>query len=396
VKNTPSSPTYPADLPPDIFSLADIVFSWPDDRQARFGRMFHLSNTVGQVVPPAAMHDWIAERFGDSEAVEEQYIIRVTNLVTMEGALFNTLRLLRELRTQPAEGTPPSKQLVEEIEAERGDPFCQPEVLTSADTFPAGGSPRGRVRGQYCVTASSLIKLDGYHGLVIFDEHNPLRFNQEQLSDYLDAAWEWAELAHREDPEARFYLVLWNCLARAGASVAHGHLQMTLTRDVHYPKIESWRRAAEIYRETYVQNYFDDLFEIHADLGLGFIQDGVRVMASLTPIKERETLIMADIEDYDRPGAFSMPFKRALFLALDTFINRLGVTAFNVAIYVPPLAETSRAWRGFPVTARLVDRGCSKATHSDISAMELYAASVIDADPFRLADALRASFAQAA
>ncbi len=258
MKDTPSSSTYPANLPPDIFSLADIVFSWPDDRQARFGRMFHLSNTVGHVVPPATMRGWIAERFGDSETVEDQYIIRVTNLVTMEGALYNTLRLLRALRAQPAEGTPPPQQLVEKIEAKRDDPFCQPEELTSADTFPGEGSARGRVRGRSCITASSLVKLDGYHGLVIFDEHNPLRFNQDQLGDYLDVAWEWAELAHQEDPEARFYLVLWNCLARAGASVAHGHLQMTLTRDVHYPKIEAWRRAAELYRETYGQDYFDD------------------------------------------------------------------------------------------------------------------------------------------
>ncbi len=118
-------------------------------------------------------------------------------------------------------------------------------------------------------------------------------------------------------------------------------------------------------------------------------------MASLTPIKERETLIMADIDDYDRPGAFSMPFKRALFLVLDTFVNRLGVTAFNIAIYVPPLTETSKAWRGFPIIARMVDRGRPDEIRSDVGAMELYAASVIDADPFRLADALRTSFAQA-
>ena len=395
MKDEPSLPTHPADLSSDIFSLADIVFSWPDDRQARFGRMFHLSSTVGQVVPPATMHNWIAERFGDMEAIEEQYIIRVTNLVTMEGALFNTLRLLRELRAQPAEVALPPERLAEEIEAERGDPFCQPETLTPADSFAPAGDARGRVRGRYCITASSLVKIDGYHGLVIFDEHDPLRFNQDQLSDYLDVAWAWAELAHQEDPQARYYLVLWNCLARAGASVAHGHLQMVLTRDVHYPKIESWRRAAETYRQAYGQDYFDDLFQVHADLGLGFTQERVRVMASLTPAKERETLIVAEIDDYDRPGAFSAPFKRALFLALDTFIHRLGVTAFNIAIYVPPLAETSDAWRGFPIIARLVDRGHPETANSDISAMELYAASVVNADPFRLADALRGSFAQA-
>jgi hypothetical protein len=105
---------------------------------------------------------------------------------------------------------------------------------------------------------------------------------------------------------------------------------MLLTRDVHYPKIEAWRRAAETYRQTYGEDYFSDLFEVHADLGLGFVSEGTRVMASLTPVKEREIVIMGDVDDYARPGAFSGPFKRALFRALDTFINRMGVTAFNV------------------------------------------------------------------
>lgn len=382
-------PTVPL---PDIFSLADIVFSLPNDHQARFGRIFHLSSTVGHVVPPETMRAWITERLDAVEAVKDQYIIRVTNLVTMEGALFNTLRVFRELRAQRTGGVPSPEQITGEIDAERGDPFCSPEALTPADTFPRRGDTLGRVRGKYCVTASSLVKINGYHGLVIFDEHNPLRFTQEQINDYFDVAWKWAELAHREDPQARYYLVMWNCLARAGASVAHGHLQMSLTRDVHYPKIEAWRRAAETYWQTHRQDYFSDLFEIHADVGLGFTQDGVQVMASLTPVKERETLIMADVDDYARPGAFSKPFKRALFLALDTFINRLGVTAFNMAVYIPPLAEAGEAWRGFPIIARLVDRGRPDAPNSDIGAMELYAASVINTDPFRVAEALRATF----
>lgn len=369
----------------NIFSLADMVFSLPDERQARFGRIFHMTSTVGQVVPPRAMEDWIHERFSTVETVTKQHIIRVSNLVTMEGALFNEVRTLRPIQ-------PPSPELLKEItQAEQGQAFCDPETLTPADTFPPEESEPGRVRGKYCVTASSLVKTDGYHGLVLFEDHNPLSFTQEQLSDYLDVAWKWAELAHQEDPQARFYLVMWNCLPRAGASVVHGHLQMLLTRDVHYPKVEAWRQAAEGYRQRYGQNYFDDLFEIHADLGLGFTSQGVRVMASLTPICERETLVMADVEDYARPGAFSQTFKQALFLALDTFINRLRVTAFNVVIYVPPLWETGEAWHGFPAIARLVDRGHPHQKISDIGAMELYAASVVTTDPFRVAEALRAN-----
>ena len=134
------------------------------------------------------------------------------------------------------------------------------------------------------------------------------------------------------------------------------------------------------------------LFEVHADLGLGFVSEGTRVMASLTPVKEREIIIMGDVDDYARPGAFSGPFKRALFRALDTFINRMDVTAFNIAIYSPSLGETSEAWQGFPIIARLVDRGHPGDGASDVGAMELYAASVIKTDPFRVAEVLRANF----
>jgi galactose-1-phosphate uridylyltransferase len=373
-------------LLPDVFSLADIVFSLPNDHQARFGRIFQVSSTVGRVLPAGAMEAWVTKQFGTLRAVEEQYIIKVTNLLTMEGALFN------ELRTLPPTERSSAELVAATIQAEQDGPFCNPESLTPKDTFAQEEETPGRVRGEYCVTASSLVKVDGYHGLVLFDEHNPLRLTQDQLSDYLDVAWKWAELAHQEDNHARYYLIMWNCLPRAAATVVHGHLQMLLTRDVHYPKVEAWRRAAETYRQSYAQNYFDDLFEVHADLGLGFTSDAVKVMASLTPVGECETLIMAEVEDYARPGAFSDPFKRALFLALDTFINRLGVTAFNVAVYVPPLAETSEAWQGFPVIARLVDRGHLDSQISDIGAMDLYAASVISTDPFRVVEALRANF----
>jgi hypothetical protein len=371
-----------------MFSLADVLFSLTDERQARFGRIFHLSTTVGQVVPPKAMEDWITERFGGVEVVGDQYIIKVTNQVTMEGALFNEVRSLRP----PGPLSP--EQAAEAAEAEGDDPLCDPETLTPADTFSQESDPPGRVRGQYCVTASSLVKLDGYHGLVVFDEHDPLRFTHGQLNDYLEVAWRWAELAHQEDPQARYYLVIWNCRPRAAAMVVHGHLQMLLTRDVHYPKIEAWRRAAETYRQTYGEDYFSDLFEVHADLGLGFVSEGIRVMASLTPVKEREIVIMGDVDDYARPGAFSGPFKRVLFRALDTFINRMGVTAFNLAIYSPPLGETGEAWQGFPIIARLVDRGHLGEGASDVGAMELYAASVIKTDPFCVAEVLRAKFGE--
>ena len=44
-------------------------------------------------------------------------------------------------------------------------------------------------------------------------------------------------------PQARYPFFLWNCLWRSGASILHGHAQMTLTREMHYARVESWRQA---------------------------------------------------------------------------------------------------------------------------------------------------------
>ena len=67
-----------------------------------------------------------------------------------------------------------------------------------------------------------------------------------------------------------------------------------------------------------------------------------------------------------------------------------GVVSYNMALYLPPLSPDGEDWRRFPPLARLVDRGDPANKTSDIGAMELYAASVIAADPYRLAEALRA------
>src|SRR5207247_1067656 len=53
------------------------------------------------------------------------------------------------------------------IERARGDPFCHPETGTPADTF-------GRIRGEHGITASNIAKYDTYHGVLVFDEHDPL------------------------------------------------------------------------------------------------------------------------------------------------------------------------------------------------------------------------------
>jgi hypothetical protein len=355
---------------PTITNLPHLVESLPQDSQQRFQRIFHLSSTTGHLVPPRVMQPWIESYFGSVEAVTQQQIVKLTNVVTWEGALFNDLRARRPMEARDHDD-------VQQVIRRNGSgPFGKPLDGTPEDVF-------GRVRGSRSITASNIAKYDGFHGLVIFDEHDPLQFDRDAVSDYLDTALRWAEKAHEADPEARYFFFMQNCLWKSGASIIHGHAQMTLTRDMHYAKVESLRRAALNYRQQFGSSYFDDLYAVHKDLGLTFGNSGVRCLSSLTPVKEKEVILMADeVND---------ALKEQLYRVLYVFTQHLNVLSFNLALYMPPLeVPEDEDWSDFPVMVRIVDRGNLGNKTNDFGGMEIYAAqSVIGTDPFFVAQSLR-------
>ena len=351
----------------EIVDLDELVAGLPREDRALFERIFHVAVTYGRLVPPESMVPWIQKQFGRVEATLVQKIVKVTNLVILQGVLFNWLR------SQRPHWTAPDLDVDLELGRDDDDPLASPYEGTPEDTF-------GRVEGRYCVTASNIAKFDGLHALIVFMERHPLRFDREMFRDYMDTGSRWAELAHASDPEAKYYLFLWNCLWRAGASLIHGHAQVMLGRGMHYAAIEHLRRSALFYQANYRSNYFEDLYKVHASVGCGFERDGVRVLASLTPIKENEVILMAP--------ALTDNLKDTTYDVLACLRDRLGVTAFNLVIYTPPVAPTEESWEGFPVVVRIVDRGNPMSRTADFGGMELYAASVVSSDPLRLARAL--------
>lgn len=353
-----------------IVDLEDAIAGLPADVRAIADRIFTVSSTTGRLDAPAEMHPWITRIFGSVEAVREQRIVRVTNRVTFEGALFNDLRAMRPMEVKGGD------EVRATIESSRGDPFCTPETGTPADTF-------GRLSGEHGVTASNVAKYDGYHGVLVFADHDPLApVSAATVSDHLATIARWGRAALADDPAARYLFVLWNCLWRAGGSIVHGHMQMTATRGMHYPKIEQLRQQGLAYAAANGRGYFDDLWRVHDALGLGTTVGDARVIASLTPVKEREVLVIG------RPGASEQTLAAAIAKTVATY-RAAGVVSYNMALYLPPLSPDGADWRAFPPLARLVDRGDPANKTSDIGAMELYAASVIAADPFRLARQLR-------
>jgi hypothetical protein len=354
---------------PTITELPRLVQALPNESRERFQRIFRLSSTTGRLVPPAVMQPWIESYFGSLEAVTAQKIVKLTNVVTWEGALFNDLRARRPLEVRD------HGSVHQIIQGNGRGPFGKPLEGTPEDIF-------GRVRGRHSITASNIAKYDGFHGLVIFDEHNPLRLDSDAVSDYLDTALAWAAKAHATDPSARYFFFMWNCLWKSGASIIHGHAQMTLTRDMHYAKIEALRRAALVYRQQYGDSYFDDLYVVHRDLGLTFSDGNVRGLAYLTPIKEKEVLLMAPEINKD--------LKEQIYQALCHYTQKLNVLSFNLALFMPPLnIPEHEDWSDFPVVVRIVDRGGLGNRVTDFGGMELYAQSVIGTDPFFIAQNLR-------
>jgi hypothetical protein len=231
--------------------------------------------------------------------------------------------------------------------------------------------------------SSNVAKADGWHAVLIFDEHDPLAIDAQAVADLLATAEAWAARVRERDSSAKHLFLGWNCLWRAGASQVHAHAQVTLSAGMAPARVESWRAAAERYRQATGADYFKDLVAAHRALGLASDTGLVARFASLTPLKEREIVLLAPASE--GLSGLAAPLAQTVRVMLD----EMGVQSFNVALFGPPLGEADQRWEGFPLVARLIDRGDPTTDASDIAAMELFGSSVIASDPFDVVLALR-------
>lgn len=330
----------------------------------RFNSIFTFSLDEGKMVVPDSMKPWAKKQFGSVAKLEKQPILKVTNEVVYEGALFNKLRADRPI--QSAKGITKKELLAL---AKQG-PFADVEANTPEDTF-------GRLYGRSEVSASNVAKYDALHGLIIFNKADPLAFTETETVDHFNSALSWIAAANSEHPEAIYPVIGWNCLWKAAASLVHGHMQVLVGKEP-YAAAKLWKTAAASYKKKYKKDYWNELFAVHKSLGLGVEKKGVKVFTTLTPKKEKEVMLLADDADE--------AFFSAVFRVLKCY-RSLGVDSFNVAMILPPLKG-----KGLPAIARVVDRGDLNARTTDIGIMELYMGqSVISSDPVKLWAKLRRS-----
>lgn len=313
----------------------------------------------------------------------DQTIVRIQSQITRhEEAIFNSARADR---TPPSGNQEDYQAFVEELDAKiettRGvDPFCLLEEETPEDDFSGG-----RIKGEYNATARNKFGWDGYHSLIIFNEHNSLReVTQKAFHDHFKTAYQWFNRIHDEmDPNYIYPLLIWNLMKNAGASQLHPHFQISLARKAHYGQVENLIETARKYQSEFGTNYFNDLSLLHGGLGLGFPIDGTNVCVPLTPIKEDEVRIFTHRLD---GKALDVVYNTYRFFREDR-----KAFALNMTVVFPPLNDDGRElWKlPIPVVVSIVKRGDWWQQNSDFGGMELSAAKVVSHNPFSLANSLK-------
>ena len=115
----------------------------------------------------------------------------------------------------------------------------------------------------------------------------------------------------------------------------------------------------------------------NTEIGLATRIGETRIIASLSPVKEREILLIGPTRWVDDDD-----FGNAISGVLETYTRTLGVQSFNLALFQRPIDAVQEDWSGFPAIVRVVDRGDPQSRTADVGCMELYGSSVISADPF--------------
>jgi hypothetical protein len=304
--------------------------------------------------------------------IEHQKIIKIYNLWTGEGALFSSLRAdrpgIRGMDLQKEKNY--LNQLIADSAKECD--FCNPEKYTPEDIF-------GRVRGKYSITAANIAKYDVWSSLLIFRGHNPLEFSLGEFSDYIKTGFCWFKLVNMHDTHFKFPFFIWNCLPRAGASQVHGHCQILMS-NTPYAKVETLRKSYQQYKIETGGDYFKDLYAVHSSLGLSGSHGDIHFFANITPIKEKEVIIISP----ENPSK-SIEAKKTIYRILRCFIDILGVYSFNLSISCPPIDNE----RNFPYVIRIVDRGRILSSTADMGGMELYGSSVVADDPYKVISVLK-------
>ncbi|KAK3600632.1 hypothetical protein CHS0354_031545 [Potamilus streckersoni] len=344
---------------------------------AVFRGIFSVQYNPAKIVIPSSFESKVRKWLGSSEKVfqesKNQSVIFVYNEFTREQNTYNPIRGKRPLPI-PEE---PERLYVDRLAKDTASTcdFCQYEKFTAEEPF-------GRIISNYSATAANTFKLDTWHSLVLTRTHHPLNWTMVQFVDLYNTAQKWFSRAHIENTEYKFPSLIWDLLPHAGASQIHPHLHVFLDRVRYQGAMENWRTAAREYAQKNKRDFFQDMIDVHALLGLSVQYGKAIAFANLVPKKENEIVVISQEPNED--------FYKLLYFVLRAFIDDMEKLCFSSGVAYPNLGSEKIEDR-IPVFARLVTRGAVAEIRSDVSSLELFAATNANTDPFEVIRVIRKS-----
>eukprot|EP01134_Creolimax_fragrantissima_P002662 CFRG2662T1 len=311
-----------------------------------FDRLYDVNLRIGGVFIPETFKPkvlgWLGGNQDSYKQVQKQSVTSIFNRWTHENTIYSPIRALRPGANNGADVLAYIHTLTRDTKASGCD-FCDPDNMTAGDVW-----EEHHIHSTHSSTSSNVFK------------------------------------CHKKDSQFRYPQLMWDLLPKASASQLHPHAQVSLTPDRYYGDGEHILLAAQQYLAQTGFDYFSDLVAVHGALGLTVRHKSAVAMAYITPKKEHEIVVISANPDDD--------LWLLVATVIETFREDMSIYAWSMAMFLPELGLeiTKQTKHRMPAIVRIVDRGSPTSKRSDISAMELFAASNVNADPFKFIAELRA------
>ncbi|BFZ10918.1 hypothetical protein BsWGS_13957 [Bradybaena similaris] len=367
-----------------IAGIPDVLASWATAENSdcknlykKFTAIYTVEKRIGSVKIPETFQGqvkaWLGNIDGLYQELFHQDIIHVLNMYTRETTVFNPLRDKRPV-TKPKESEEDYLARITKESALNCD-FCKYKNFTAEHDF-------GRVETELSFSASNIFKLDRLHAVITIKDHDPVNWSYEQYMDMMRTTLVWLNKAYTNDPSALYPAIIWDLLPKSGSSQLHPHNQVFLSPNRYQGMVESWRRAGQDYFSDLHSNYFSDLITLYSALGLTVQFKSAVALASLTPRKDNEVVIIAPEADDD--------FFQLIYYVLRAFMDDLKKYSFSLGGGFPPMVPSVQAGR-LPAFVRIITRGVMTEIRTDISALELFTATNVNIDPYKVVNVVKNS-----
>ncbi|CAG5121207.1 unnamed protein product [Candidula unifasciata] len=367
-----------------ISGIPDVLASWaatenPDCKilYNKFTAIYTVEKRVGSVKIPDTFQSQVKAWLGNKDDLYQelfhQNIIHILNMYTRETTVFNPLRDKRPV-TKPKESEEDYLERITKESALSCD-FCKYTNFTAEHDF-------GRVESKLSFSASNIFKLDRLHAVITIKDHDPVNWSYEQYMDMMHTTLVWLRKAFTHEPSAIYPAIIWDLLPKSGSSQLHPHNQVFLSPNRYQGMVETWRRAGQDYFSDLHSNYFTDLITLYSALGLAVQFKSAVALASLTPRKDNEVVIIAPEADDD--------FFQLIYYVLRAFMDDLKKYSFSLGGGFPPMESSAQAGR-LPAFVRIITRGVMTEIRTDISALELFTATNVNIDPYKVVQVIKDS-----